>query len=265
VPALLDLQRAFAAALRDEPHDADAWAEGDAVPAAARLRVYRNNARAVFERALEATYPVVRERVGPDYFRQLAHFYRSAHPATDGDLHEVGRRFAGFLRLQLADGPYEWLAELAAFEWAIAEAGVAADSDIATASALGGLAPEAVAGVRFRFVPSLRCLSARIPVLAVWRANQPGATRAAVDLGAGPQYALVHRAAEGAQSCELQAGEFACVTALAHGATLESAVETSGLALERLPGLLLTLFTDGIVAEVIPPSLAALPERAPSY
>lgn len=261
--ALLELQRAFAAALRDEPRAVDAWAEGDAVPAAARLRVYRNNARAVFERALEATFPVVRERVGPDYFRQLAYFYRVERPATDGDLHEVGRRFAGFLRRHLADGPYEWLAELAALEWAIAEAGVAADSDLATASELGGLAPEAVAGLRFRFAPSLRCLSTRVPVLAVWRANQPGATCAAVDLGAGPQYVLVHRAAEGVQLRELPAGEFAFVAALDQGATLESAVETSGLAMDQLPGVLLTLFTDGIVADVIPPSDAALPARAP--
>lgn len=263
--ALPELQRAFAAALRGQPHDADAWADGDGIAAAARVQVYRNNARAVFERALEATFPVVRERVGPDYFRQLAHFYRAAHPSTDGDLHEVGRSFAGFLSRYLADGPYQWLAELAALEWALAEAGVAADSDVATASALGGLAPEAVAGVHFRFVPSLRCVATRVPVLAVWHANQPGASGAAVDLGAGPQYALVHRTAEGVQSRELQAGEFACVAALDRGATLESAVETSGLALEQLPGLLLTLFTDGIVAEVIPPSLAALPERASSY
>lgn len=266
MPALLDLQRAFAAALRDEPQAADAWwAEGDAVPASARLRVYRNNARAVFERALEATFPVVRERVGPDFFRQIAHFYRHAYPAADGDLHEVGRRFAGFLSLYLAEGPYEWLAELAALEWAIAEAGVAADSDVATASALVGLAPESFAGVRLRFVPSLRRLSARVPVLTVWRNNQPGAARAVVDLGAGPQYVLVHRTGEGVQSCELQAGEFACTTALDRGATLESAVESSGLAVERLSWLLLTLFTDGIVAEVIPPRLDALPERVPPH
>jgi hypothetical protein len=261
--ALLELQRAFAAALRDEPQAADAWANGDGISATARLRVYRNNARAVFERALEATYPVVRERVGPEFFRQLAHFYRPAHPSTNGDLHEVGRYFGDFLRLHLAEGHYEWLAELAALEWAIAEAGVAADSDIATASALGGLAPEAVAGVRLRFAASLRCPSARVPVLAVWRANQPGAGSAQIDLGAGPQYVLVHRAAEGVQLRELQAGEFAFVTALGHGATLESAVETSGLALEQLPGVLLTLFTDGIVADVIPPGHAALPERLP--
>lgn len=256
---LLELQRRFASGLRDEARDASAWADGDGIPAAARLRVYRNNARAVFEQALGATFPVVRKRVGQDYFRQLAHFYRLAYPSTDGDLHEVGRHFADFLHLHLAGGPYEWLAELAALEWAIAEAGVAADSDVTTASELAGLAPEAVTGARFRFVPSLRCLSARVPVVTVWRENQPGAGHAAIDLGGGAEFALVHRTTEGVQLRELPAGDFSVIAALVRGATLESAVEASALPVERLPELLLMLFAHGIVAELVPPSPAAVP------
>jgi len=253
MPALLDLQRAFTAALRDAAQDADTWAHGDEISAAARLRVYRNNARGVFERALEATFPVVRSRVGQDYFAQLAHFYREAHPSRVGDLHEVGRHFAAFLRLHLAEGPYEWLADLAALEWAVAEAGVAADSDVSTAAALAGLPAEAVAGTRFRFVPSLRCLSAGMPVLAVWRANQPGADRAAVDLGTGAQFVLVHRAADDVQLRDAQADEFSFVVAMANGATLQAALETSALPIERLPALLHALFADGTVAQIIPP------------
>jgi hypothetical protein len=254
--ALPELQRAFASGLREEACDAEAWADGDGIAATARLRVYRNNARSVFERALEATFPVVRERVGHDYFRQLAHFYRRAHPSTIGDLHEVGRPFGGFLREHLAEGPYEWLAELAALEWAIAEAGVAADSAVTTASTLADLSPDAVAGARFRFVPSLQCFSSRIPVVTVWRASQPGADPTATDLDAGAEFALVHRSNEGVQLRGLPADEFSFVEALARGATLESALEESGLALDRLPVVLLALFTDGIVAEVIPPGPA---------
>jgi hypothetical protein len=254
--ALPELQGAFASALRDGAQDAVEWADGDGISAAARLRVYRNNGRAVFERALEATFPVVRERVGHDYFRQLAHFYRRAHPSTAGDLHEIGRHFAGFLHRYHSDGPYEWLADLAALEWAIAEAGVAADSAVTTASALAGLAPDAMAGARFRFVPSLRCISARVPVVTVWRTSQPGADSTAIDLGAGTESAIVHRTDQGVQLRGLPADEFSLVTALVRGATLETALEDSGLALDRLPVVLLALFTDGIVAEVIPPGPA---------
>ena len=56
------------------------WAEMADLPrsiAASRLGVYRNNARHFFRTALERTYPVVRHRVGDEYFRQLAHVYRT--------------------------------------------------------------------------------------------------------------------------------------------------------------------------------------------
>jgi hypothetical protein len=223
------------------------------------LRVYRNNVRAVFERALEATYPVVCQRVGLDYFRQLGHFYRRAHPSTAGDLHEVGRHFAGFLRRQLAAGPYEWLAELAALEWAIAEAGVAAESTIAPASDLAGLDSESVADVGLALVPSLRCVFALAPVLAVWRANQPGTGRATVDLTIGPEYILVHRAADGVQLRGLQAVEYAFIQAIAAGATLEAAVDASSLPLEQLPVVLHALFAGGAIAEVIVPPHLPMP------
>lgn len=252
--ALLELQRAFVLGLRDEAQDVNTWANGDGIPAAARLRVYRNSARAVFERALEATFPVVRERVGQDYFRQLAHFYRRAHPSTVGDLHEVGRHFAEFLGLHLVGSPYEWLAELAELEWAVAEAGVTAESAVAGAAELAGVDAESVAGVRLRLVPSLQLVAAGVPVLSVWRANQPGAGREAVELGQGPEFVRIHRSTNGLQLRGLQAGEFAFVDAIAAGATLEAAVDTSGLPLESLSAVLHLLFADQAVAEVIAPS-----------
>lgn len=252
MPGLLELQRAFASGLRDPSHDAGAWACGDGIAAAARLRVYRNNGRAVFEQALGATFPVVLERVGADYFRQLAHFYARAHPSRAGDLHEVGRSFAGFLRGHLVASPYEWLAELASLEWAVAEAGVAGDSGVVTAAALARLAPESVAGARLRFVPSLRLVSAFVPILSVWRANQPGAGVAAIDLSAGPEYVLVQRGTDGVQLREVPAPEFAFVEAVARGATLEAALDASTLPVEQLPLVLHALFTDAAVADVIP-------------
>ena len=176
-----------------------------------------------------------------------------SHTSLAGDLHEVGRCFAGFLETYLAGGPYEWLADLAALEWAVAEAGVAADAAAAPASSLAALEPEAVAQTRLRLAPSLQRVSARVPVLAVWQANQPGEDRSAIDLGAGPQFVLVHRTADGVQLRDLLAGEFAFVDAIACGATLEAALDASALPLGRLPALLHALFADGVVAEVVAP------------
>jgi hypothetical protein len=151
------------------------------------------------------------------------------------------------------------LAELAALEWAIAEAGVAAESTVAQTSDLVGLGSESVADVRLTLVPSLRCMSARAPVLAVWRANQPGAGRATVDLATGPEFILVHRAAEGVQLRGLRASEFAFIDAIASGATLEAAVDASTMPLEQLPVVLHALFAGGAIAEVIAPPHSLVP------
>ena len=253
MPALLELQRAFGAALRDRPHAADDWAVGDAIAAAARLRVYRNNSQTTFEQALQSTYPVVERRVGSDYFRQLAHQYRDAQPSGAGDLHEVGRHFPAFLAAQLGGGPYAWLAELAMLEWAVAEAGIAADSPVAAAASLGGLPPDALVATRLRLVPSLRRVAGSVPVLSVWRANQSGVDGAAVDLDSGAEFVVVHRASGGVQLRALSPVEFGFVGALERAAPLGAAVDASGLPLESLPGVLHWLFLDEAVAAVVAP------------
>jgi hypothetical protein len=256
VLTLLELQRSFAAGLQERWHDAEACVASDGIPAAARLRVYRNNARTLFEQALQLTFPVVCRRVGHDYFRQLADHFRAACPSRAGDLHEIGRPFAHFLATHLADTPYSWLAELAVLEWAIADAGVAADSTTATAASLGAIDPEHMSDVRLELVPSLRAVAASVPALAVWKANQPGSPGAAVELSAGPEYVIVHRGPAQVELRSVTRAEFEFVVALTEGATLGAAVDASDLPMEVLPGLLHWLFSDGAVSAVLPPTAA---------
>lgn len=248
--ALRELQMTFAAGLRNAQHDADAWATSDDIPAGARLRVYRNNSRALFEQALQLTFPVVHQRVGHDYFGQLTHHFRDVHPSRCGDLHEVGRPFAGFLASHLAATPYAWLAELAALEWSVAEAGVAADSPTASVATLAALQPDAIEAAGFGFVPSLQRVAGSVPVLSVWRANQPDAEVRAVDLSAGPEYVIVHRGSDGVELRSVTRSEFAFIGAMAAGASIGAAVDQSELPLARLAGLLHWLFTDQAVAFV---------------
>lgn len=249
MPTLRELQANFAAGMQGMPQEAGDWAADDGIAAAARLHVYRNNARALFEQALEQTYPVLRRRVGNDYFRQLAHQYRHEQPSRTGDLHEAGRHFAGFLAAQLADGPYAWLAELARLEWAVADAAVAADSAAVGVAALAGIAPEFLEHVRLQFVPSLRLVAATVPVLSVWQANQPDVSACSTDLSTGAQYVIVHRAADGVQLRAVGPRAFALVAALG-GSTLARAVEASDMPLDELPPLLHLLFADATVAAV---------------
>jgi len=120
VASLREIQRSFAAALRDP-------AVTCAVLPPANLGVYRNNGAITFREALGQTFPVLRRRTGDDYFRQLSTHYRERFPPRSGDLHWTGRDFAVFLDDYLAGSEYQWLADLARVEWACAESSVAAE------------------------------------------------------------------------------------------------------------------------------------------
>jgi hypothetical protein len=251
MPTLRDLQGAFAAQLLDTPATPPPFVAGDAIPAASRLAVYRNNSRSFFDSALRATYPVVERRVGTDYFKQLCLRYREVHPSSSGDLHGVGRNFAAFLAEHLADSPYVWLAELAALEWAIADSAVSADSERLEIAALQGYPPDELGALRFTFVPSAHLLDASVPVLTVWRANQGESAGGPIDLSTGGECVVVHRAASNdVEMRRVALVEFRFLRALESGRPLGDAIEESELTLETLPRVLKSLFEDGLVAAI---------------
>lgn len=254
---LAELQGRFAAALRASDDEADAAAalfaqhvDGDGLAPAARVEVYRNNVLAMFEGALERTYPVLRRRVGDGYFRGLARAYRDAHPSRSGDLHWVGSSFPAWLASYLAGGEYAWLADLARLEWACEEAQVAGQSAPLEPAALARVAPDELGDARLVLQASVRLVESAYPVWSVWRENQPDAPGAPVDFSIGPQRVVVACGETGLVLHSVPEDHFRFVAALASGATLGMAVDESGIAIDQLPALLAWLFSAGLVAAV---------------
>jgi hypothetical protein len=207
----------------------------------------------MFEGALERTYPVLRRRVGDDFFRQLARGYRKRFPSRSGDLHWVGQHFPQYVAETQADSGYAWLAELATLEWACEASLVASREPPIGIEVLAGLGPDLIANARLRLQPSLHCVGATIPVLDVWRANQPGAGGQPVDLSRGAQHVLVSCGDDGLELREVVATDLEFVRLLRDGATLGAAVDQSDLALGALPGVLGLLFRAGLVTRVLEP------------
>lgn len=257
--SLPEVQARFAAALRGAPDAADSDVLDDGIEAAARLAIYRNNSRAMFDGALERTYPVLRRRVGEDYFRQLAHGYRQRFPSRSGDLHWVGERFARYLAETEGGSGYEWLAELAELEWACECAFIAARESPVEPQQLLGLEPDDLARARLRLQPSLRCVASSWPVLEVWRANQPDADGHAVDLSRGGQCVLVSCGSDGLELAEVSRTALEFTRLLQSGTPLGTAVEESALDLAELPVLLGRLFASGLVVEVAVATAASDP------
>jgi hypothetical protein len=254
VASLLEVQARFAAAMRGERGLAEADVVDGGIEAAARLAIYRNNARAMFDGALERTYPVLRRRVGEDYFRQLTRGYRERFPSRSGDLHWIGEHFARYLAATEAGSGYEWLAELAELEWACECALICAREQPVEPQVLVRLAPDDLARARLRLQPSLHCVASNYPVLEVWRANQPEADGHAVDLERGGQCVLVSCGPDGLELAEAPAAALEFTRLLKAGTPLGAAVEGSGLDLAELPGVLARLFSSGLVTEVSVPA-----------
>jgi hypothetical protein len=225
--SLRDLQQAFASAVRFGDAAAIArYVDAGGIAPERRVHIYANNVRENFLATLEATYPVLARLAGEDWFRQTGTRYQRMHPSQHGNLHHVGERFAGFLRAQLADTPHAYFADVARLEWAYQEVLVAADGAALDLAALAAVPVERHADLVFELHPAARLVASPYPLLAIWRANQPGAgSEASIDLASGPSRVLVIRRAEHVELRELAAGDHAFLDAVSKQESLPNAAD----------------------------------------
>jgi hypothetical protein len=240
--SLRELQRSFAAALRDSA------AECPVTPLA-NLAIYRNNSAHAFRGALETSFPVIRARVGDDYFGQLAHRYREAFPSRSGDLHFVGADLSAFLDGHLRDGEYAWLADLARLEWSREEALRSPQLPALSADVLARFGPEQLEDLVFELQPSLRLHASCYPIFSVWLANQ-SQNAPPVDQSLGSESGLIRIRHESLEIQPLPRGLFSYLCALAEGATLGEATSTAGLDQAGLLSALGFLFGEELVTAV---------------
>ncbi len=226
MPTLRELQRRFAAALFDtasEQLSAEIRADG-----IDRLRIYRDQLRAVFARTLALEFPVIERLVGGDYFRKLALEFQDAHPSRAGNLHHIGAPLCAFLRAKFRGGDYDYLCDVAALEWALQECAVAPDVPALDPQALRSIAPANYAHLHFSLHPAARLVSSPYPVLDIWHANQTGLTaNRIVDLASGETRVLVHRGTQGVGFHVLSSPEFAFLDALVEDFCLGTALDVA--------------------------------------
>jgi hypothetical protein len=255
MPALRDLQRAFAERLRGAgaPSSGDAWlraAGGASVDD--RTGVYRNNTRLFFRNALALTYPVLQRRVGDDFFRRLAHEYHARHPSRSGDLHWVGAEFPAWLETRLAGSAYAWLADLARLEWACEESMAAAQQPAAGLEALAAVPAEVLDQASVRLQPSVRLLVSPYPVASVWQANQRDGDGAPVDLAQGPEHCVSACDGDRVVVYRLPPIQHALLVELHAGQTFGAAIEAARATPEELSQVLGWAFAENLVVAVNP-------------
>jgi hypothetical protein len=240
--SLRELQQAFAAALR-EPEAACP------VSPARNLSVYRNNIDMGFRATLASSFPVVRRRVGDDYFRQLGTQYRARFPSRSGDLHWIGSHFATFLLEHLQGSDYAWLADLARLEWAREQASIARIDAVLTAEVLGKFPTDRLEYLVFGLQPSLSLIASDFPVFSIWAANQVD-NAPPVDQSLGAERGMVLSRIDSVEVRTLSSSVFSYICALAAGAPLGEAIVAAGFDQAALVAGLGFVFSEGLVCSV---------------
>jgi hypothetical protein len=239
MPSLHEMQRGFAAAIvfGDTAAVATLGIADGGLDAEARIGIYRNNVLGNYRKALAATYPVVRKLVGAAFFNGAIDAFVRAHPSVHGDVNRYGSELARFLATYPPARELPYLPDVARLEWAVDQAGIAADAASLDFDALARVPADSLQNLRFMLHPSARFVVSAYPILRIWQFHQDGFGEETVDLGAGGDTLLVARGENGVAIERLSAGEHSLLTALAARAGLG---EASARAIASEPGFDLT-------------------------
>ena len=200
------------------------------------LQTYRRGVLGQRRHALEASYPVLVQVVGPAFFQTAAELYGAQTPSRQGDLNRYGDTFADFLAAWPPAGALPYLGDLARLEWAVQRMHDAPDAET-DPEAWRVIAPQDYGALRLRLHPACTRFDARWPVGEIWRAHQAHSEASrrealqAIDFSR-PACELVSRTHARVQVRALGTGEAAWYDAIARGVTLSEALE---LALRRQP------------------------------
>ena len=229
VPSLRDLQHAFAGAVRSGDASAIApYVVANGLDPAQRVAIYANNVRENALATLEAGFPVLLRLAGRDWFRQTGIGYLRRHPSPSGNMHYLGARLPEYLEAELADGPYAYFADVARLEWAYQEVLVAAEPPELDLAALAAIPPERQLDLVLEMNPASRLVASVWPLLAIWRANQPGDdSHGTVSLDAGACRLLVIRRDDHVELREMPPGEFEFLKAIMDARNIVDAADAA--------------------------------------
>lgn len=138
----------------------------------ARFAQYRGNLMGIWEKTLAASYPVLQQLVGEEFFSALTRAYGHVHPSDNGDLNRFGARFADFLAQFPPVEQYEYFPDMARLEWALQRAYYSDDAAELDAQALTSLSAEQLDQTQFRLHPACTLLRSEWATFAIWRAHQ---------------------------------------------------------------------------------------------
>jgi hypothetical protein len=203
----------------------------------ARLGIYRHAYRARLTEALDDVYPILHQILGDETFASMADLFIETHPSVHRSIRWYGSELADFLAAQAPFAEQPVLAEVARFEWTLSEVFDAPDAAALDRGALSGVDPNAWAGVRFGFHPSMRRLEFRWNTVGVWQRMSDGEDPPAPEAMSAPVRWLLWRQNFKNYFRSLDAAEEAALDAAIAGRPFGEICEALGafLAEEEIP------------------------------
>jgi uncharacterized protein (UPF0276 family) len=227
--ALAETQSAFSSALfdaADEPRALPLF-KGEPALAGQRFALYRGNLSATWDKTLAATYPVLRQLVGDEFFSGLARAYGKAYPSDSGDLNRFGAHFSDFLRDFPHVAQYPYFPDVAALEWALHRAHYANSVATLDAAGIAQLSPEQLDAACFTLHPACRLLDSGWAVLDIWQAHQGEGEKSLPENLRKQTWCAVTRPAWKAELLPLSGSAFAALSVLQQGESLGAALDAA--------------------------------------
>jgi hypothetical protein len=234
LPALADLQHAFAGTVRGLAAAQDLDIAEAGIAAARRLAVYRNHHRTSLAGALAANFPTVAALLGPTVFDGVATDFVAAAPPTAPCVSTYGAGFAAFLEAEPRLEAVPYVGDVARLDWAVNQAERAEDVAVFGPADLERWVQRGLAGLRLSGHPSLSLLRSPYPLTKIAALVRAGGQ--SVSLDEGGVRLMIWRRGDAVDCAELDAATHAFLAALSMGGPLAAA--TRDVPPERLAGLL---------------------------
>ncbi len=223
------------------------------VSAASRLNIHRNNTFLSLTAALKSTFPVTVQLVHERFFAFAADGFIATHPPLEARLARYGRDFPRFLSRFPPCRDLPLAAQMASFEWAMAEANVSAVEPAAESEHLQSLAR----GRSIVLQPSLRFVISAWPVDRIWLAHRRNTLEAEQPFTPEVRRVAVYAGAHGPQFAALSRPRFSFWRQLRRGRSVEHALSC---ALARDPMFdpvaeILALFRQGLIVRPVGSSI----------
>lgn len=190
------------------------------IQAAIRVGVYAGGYPARLLDAVAESHPAVAHVLGQGAFAALVARYVRALPPQSYNLNDAGSRLAEYLPVDRLSAQLPFLSDLARMEWAIVRAFHAPVREAFDPATVTNWSAEDWFGTRIDLQVGTALVRSAWPIHAVWAARETPVDEIDIDMTAGGNVILIHRAGFEVVCESIGEAEATAIQALLGGATL---------------------------------------------